>query len=98
MRGYSVKFPTVSIEKKFLKNLKKISPQKLQNKIRDEIKKLADNPRPHGEPKIKPPIRVYDYIAQYRLRIGNCRVLYDVDDGTRTVWIFFLRKRNERTY
>ena len=98
MKGYSVKFPTASIEKKFLKRLTKISPHKLQDKIMNEITRLADNPRPHGEPKIKPPIRVYDYVAQYRIRIGDYRVLYDVDDARRTVWIFFLRKRNERTY
>jgi len=98
MRSYLVRFPTSSIEKKFLKRLKKVSPQKLQIKIMDEIKKLSDNPRPHGEPKIKPPIRIYDYVAQYRLRVGDYRVLYDVDDATRTICVFFLRKRNERTY
>ncbi|MCX5666696.1 MAG: type II toxin-antitoxin system RelE/ParE family toxin [Candidatus Omnitrophica bacterium] len=59
---------------------------------------LADNPRPHGEPRIKPPIDVYNYAAQYRIRIGDLRVLYDVDDKTRTVWVLALRKRDESTY
>ena len=53
---------------------------------------------PKGEPKIKPPLEVYSFTAQYRLTIGNHRVLYDVDDDTKTVWILALRKRNERTY
>ncbi len=49
-------------------------------------------------PKIKPPLFVYQCAAQYRLKIRNYRVLYDVDDKERIVWIFDVRKRNERTY
>jgi len=37
------------------------------------------------------------FTAQYRLRIGDYRVLYDVDDERRIVWILALRKRGERT-
>ena len=95
---YKVKFPSVSIEKKFFKELKGIEPKHLQNEILDEALSLADNPRPKGEPKIKPPVEIYNFVAQYRLTIDNYRVLYDVDDRTKTVWIFSIRKRNERTY
>jgi mRNA-degrading endonuclease RelE of RelBE toxin-antitoxin system len=95
---YEVRFPSVSIAKKFEKALGSISPKALQDKIREQTLSLADNPRPYGEPKIKPPLEVYNYVAQYRLRVGSCRVLYDVDDRKRIVWIFALRKRNERTY
>lgn len=37
----------------------------------------------------------------YRLRVGNYRVLFDVDVGSGTVeivWIEEVRKRDERTY
>jgi len=95
---YEVKFPSNSIAKKFENALNDISSKELQNKIREETLSLADNTRPYGEPKIKPPLEVYSYVAQYRLRIGNYRVLYDVDDKRRIVWILALRKRNERTY
>ena len=64
----------------------------------EAIEGLVDNPRPAGEPKIKPPLIVYQYAAQYRLKIRNYRVLYDVDDKRQIVWIFDVRKRNERTY
>jgi len=94
---YKVRFPTSSLAKKFNKSLQHISPP-----MRDEIKEktiaLGNNPRPYGEPKIKPPAEVYNYVAQYRVRVGDYRVLYDVDDKRKTVWILALRKRNERTY
>ena len=95
---YKVKFPNASIEKKFFRDLKDIEPKHLQGKIIDDALSLANNPRPKGEPKIKPPLEIYNFVAQYRLSIDNYRVLYDVDDGTKTVWIFGIRKRNERTY
>lgn len=95
---YAVKFPGKSIEKKFLKFLNGISSKQLQDRIKEATLSLAAKPRPYGEPKIKPPIEVYNYIAQYRLRVGNYRILYDVDDKTKTVWILAIRKRNERTY
>ena len=95
---YEVKFPSSSLANKFTKALKNISPKELQHEIREKVLALGDNPRPHGEPKIKPPVEVYSYVAQFRLRIGNYRVLYDVEDKRRTVWVFALRKRNERTY
>jgi mRNA interferase RelE/StbE len=94
---YSVRFPAESIQKKFHKALE-IIPPKIQDEIMIAIEALADNPRPAGEPKIKPPLVVYQYAAQYRLKIRNYRVLYDVDDKQRIVWIFDVRKRNERTY
>ena len=95
---YKVKFPSISLERKFFKKLKDIEPKHLQDKILDEASALANNPRPKGEPKIKPPVEIYNFVAQYRLTIDNYRVLYDVDDRTKTVWIFGIRKRNERTY
>ncbi len=95
---HKVKFPASSIERKFFKELESVEPKILQKEIIDATKKLANNPRPQNEPKIKPPIEVYNYLAQYSLVIDNWRVLYDVNDGTKTVWIYALRKRSERTY
>ena len=94
---YSVCFPSETIQKKLHKALD-IIPPKIHDEIMEGIESLADNPRPAGEPKIKPPLIVYQYAAQYRLKIRNYRVLYDVDDKQRIVWIFDVRKRNERTY
>lgn len=95
---YEIRFPANSVAKKFQKSLDKISPKEIQEKIKKQVLGLADNPRPYGEPKIRPPVEVYDYVAQYRLRIGDYRVLYDVNDAKKIVWIFVLRRRNEKTY
>lgn len=95
---YKVKFPSSSIEKKFFKELDNVSPKKLQEEILDAAHSLTENPRPHGGPKISPPIGIYNYLAQYRLHAANWRIMYDVEDSTKTVWLLALRKRNERTY
>lgn len=94
---YSVRFPSEAIQKKFHKALE-IIPPKIQDEITEGIEGLADHPRPSGEPKLKPPLIVYQYAAQYRLKIRNYRVLYDVDDKSHIVWVFDVRKRKERTY
>ena len=94
---YGVRFPSEAIQKKFHRALE-IIPPKIQDEIMEGIESLAHDPRPAGEPKIKPPLVVYQYAAQHRLKIRNYRVLYDVDDRQRIVWIFDVRKRNERTY
>ena len=97
---YRVVFPSESIEKKFGKTLSQISP-KAQNDIMEAIEKLADNPRPFGQKPFKqlnPPIECYQFTAQYRIRIGDFRVLYNVDDVKKVVWILAIRKRNEKTY
>jgi mRNA-degrading endonuclease RelE of RelBE toxin-antitoxin system len=95
---YKVKFPNTSTEKKFYKELDDIQPKSLRDEIINAALDLAKDPRPKGEPKIKPPLEVYNFTAQYRISIKNYRVLYDVDDRIKTVWILAVRKRNERTY
>lgn len=98
---YEVKFPNHSLEKNFEKVILKIHPVNLQEEIMQQVQKLADNPRPFGEKpfkKLKPPIQLSQYTAQYRIRIGDFRVLYDVDDEKKIVWILVLRRRSEKTY
>lgn len=98
---YKVKFPNEHIKKIFDKHLSKIPQIKIQYKIMDAVEKLANNPRPYGKKpfkKLKPPIQFYQLTAQYRIRIEDYRVLYDIDDKRKIVWILALRKRGERTY
>ncbi len=95
--SYKVKFPSRSREKEFDKQLSKM-PDNIKNKILDVFEELAENPRPYGNPKIRPPISVGQDVASYRMRVGNHRILYDVDDTKKTVWILALRLRSEKTY
>jgi len=97
---YGVLFPNNSIQNKFEKILSKIH-KSIQNEIIEAIEGLADNPRSFGKrpfKKLKPPIQFYQFTAQYRIRIRDYRVLYDVDDAKKIVWILALRKREEKTY
>ena len=95
---YPVKFPSTSVEKSFRKALAQVSERKIRQAIMDTVEGLGAVPRPSGEQKIKPPLIVYSFTAQCRARVGPYRILYDVDDKTKTVWILTLRRRNERMY
>lgn len=98
--SYTARFPNISIEKKFWKDLSVI-PKKIQQSILAAIKSLEHEPRPFGAKSFKqltPPIELFRYVAQYRIRVESYRILYDVDDDLRVVWIFAVRRRNEKTY
>jgi len=99
--SYQYGFSKPSVEKKFEKALKKIPNSTLQDKIIQAVESLKDNPRPFGTKafkQLKPPIEFQKLTASYRIRIGDYRVLYDVDDKRKIVWLIALRKRGEGTY
>jgi mRNA interferase RelE/StbE len=56
------------------------------------IDKLSEDPRPHGVRKIQVPV------TAYRIRVGNYRVVYDVDDVKKLVVILQVVRRSETTY
>ena len=98
---YKVCFPSQSIENKFNKILIKITQVDIQNKVMKTIEDLGNIPYPFGKKvfkKLKPPLQFYQLVAQYRLRVGDYRILYDVDEEKKIVWILALRKRSEKTY
>ncbi len=94
---YKVVYPTPSIQKKLEKTLKKI-PANDQEALMDCIEALAWNPRPHDSIKIDPGISISNMIAEYRIRVGDYRILYDIEDSRKTVYVMAIRKRNEATY
>lgn len=98
---YQIKFPAHSLESKFDKSLSKIPQTNIQDDIMETVEKLADNPRPYGKKafkKLSPPVQFHQFAASYRMRVRSYRVLYDVEDKRKIVWILALRKRGERTY
>ena len=54
------------------------------------LKTLAQNPRPPGCEKLAGEV--------YRIRVGDLRVIYLVDDAARRVEVGAVRRRSERTY
>ncbi|CAG5012051.1 hypothetical protein DYBT9275_05090 [Dyadobacter sp. CECT 9275] len=75
---------TASAQKE-LRKLSKIEAER----IIPAIKMLASNPRPHGCKKLVATKN------SYRIRIGNYRVLYHIDDFIRVVEVSGIRHRSE---
>ncbi len=63
-------------------------PRHLLGQVMNRIEKLASQPRPRGCKKISDP-------AIYRVRQGDYRVVYQVEDSTRTVTVFKIGHRRE---
>ena len=62
------------------------------DRIRSHILSLERNPRPHGSLKLQGPFH------RVRVRVGDWRILYAVDDRQETVTILRVLRRSERTY
>ena len=96
---YAVVFPSERVERLFQKTLEKI-PTDYRAAIVDAVRSLKTNPRPQGKrtKKLIGERIVSQFTAEYRLRVGSYRVLYDVDDQRKKVVLLKLAKRNEQTY
>jgi mRNA interferase RelE/StbE len=96
---YGVVFPSERAERLFEKTLEKI-PADYQTAIAEAIRGLSLNPRPGGKrhKKLKGHVVVSQFLAQYRLRVGPYRILYDVDTPRKKVLLLKLVKRDEHTY
>lgn len=62
-------------------------------RVKEAIQKLQQDPRTRGAIKL-----THAPVAEYRYRVGNLRILYDIDDGQALVLVLDIRKRDERTY
>lgn len=60
-------------------------------RIADRLLELEFQPRPFGACKLKGS-------PFYRLRIGDWRAIYEIDDARHLVWIARLLRRSEKTY
>ncbi|HAZ07793.1 MAG TPA: type II toxin-antitoxin system mRNA interferase toxin, RelE/StbE family [Elusimicrobia bacterium] len=60
------------------------------SRLEQHIIGLGTGPRPHGAKKLQDKL--------HRIRVGNWRVLYAVQDLERVVTILRVLRRNERTY
>jgi len=78
---------SVSLKKSAEKEFRAI-PAKDLKRIIEKIQALAHQPRPHGcEPMVGQ--------ERYRIRQGDWRVVYAVDDSQRTVTIYKIGHRRE---
>ena len=80
----------IVIEKKAEKEAEKI-PVKYRASIDRAILSLATDPRPQGSRKLTAK-------EGYRIRTGNYRILYTIDDTRKTVIIYRIKIRDKSTY
>jgi len=66
-----------------------IAKRQDRERIRQRIERLADNPRPAGSKKLKGP---HD---RHRIRQGDYRILYSIDDAIRVVAIVHVGHRKD---
>ena len=96
---YEVGFPSERAEKEFFKALSK-APQKGQGRILEWFDKLALDPRPQGKnfKFLKGDVSLFQSLAHYRIREGDWRILYDIDEARKRVVLLALRRRGHHAY
>ena len=78
----------VYLERAAEKDLKKL-PGEIFQRIITHIKSLAETPRPPGCRKIT------GTKNDWRIRVGDYRIIYEVDDNVRVVKVMRVRDRRE---
>lgn len=74
------------------KSLKRI-PRRSQEHLKQAIEILAANPRRIGVVKL-----TAFGVADYRLRVGNYRILFDILEEKKTLIILDIKRRTSTTY
>lgn len=79
----------LSIKPSAGKELEAVDSKADRSRIVAKIAALATNPRPHGSEKLA------GYDDRYRIRQGNYRVVYEIDDDASHVTIYKIGHRRE---
>jgi mRNA interferase RelE/StbE len=64
-------------------------PRALFERVNERILSLRDDPRPHGVRKL------VGALEGWRIRVGDYRILYQIDDDAQTVTIVRVKHRRE---
>jgi len=78
----------ILLERSAERDLKKL-PKNMFDRVVLSIKSLAGNTRPHGARKIT------GSSNDWRIRVGEYRIIYEIDDEVRVVKIMRVRHRRE---
>ena len=79
---------TVEVSAQARKQLKRM-PKADKKRILDKIASLADNPRPFGYKKL------FYYTDFFRVRVGNYRVIYTIEDKQLIVMVVEVTDRRD---
>jgi mRNA interferase RelE/StbE len=78
---------SVSLKRSVLKDLKLV-PAKDRARVMDRIGALADDPRPPGCEKLSA-------LERYRVRVGDYRIVYAIEDRELVVWVVRVGHRRD---
>jgi mRNA interferase RelE/StbE len=78
---------SIEITKKALKDLAKVATT-AEATIRERIEALAEDPRPYGYKQLKGS-------GLFRIRVGDYRVIYDIDDNVLIILILKVAHRSD---
>jgi mRNA interferase RelE/StbE len=79
---------TIIISKSIHKQIDSL-PDELKMRIVEKVNNLKEEPRPTGIVKLK------GYANEYRLRIGDYRVRYEIDDSNQKIQILQCKHRKD---
>lgn len=85
----------IVVKQSVYKELERL-PEKVQDKIFEKISELSSEPRPFGITKLKEfnlanqPFKDY-----YRIRVGNYRIIYAIQDAIITITVVKVAHRKE---
>ena len=79
---------TVVVHREAKRELRRLPRHILQSAL-ESIRALATDPYPSGCSKLK------GHASLYRVRVGDWRIVYDVDDALRTVTVLRVASRGE---
>ena len=80
---------TLSVKPKVEKYLDGIRDARLYQRLRDAIGGLASNPRPPGS------LRMQGEDGLYRVRVGDFRIIYQIQDAVLVVLVVQIGNRKE---
>ena len=78
----------IVLERQAEKDLKRLPPD-IFHRVVPYLKQLEEDPKPHGCRKLS------GSADDWRIRIGDYRVLYEIDENARMVKIWRIRHRRE---
>ena len=64
-------------------------PQQLANRVDQHIEALREDPRPSGVKKLR------GYTDTYRVRVGNRRIIYTIDDRAQIITLLTIDDRKD---
>lgn len=80
---------SLEIKRSAVAELEAVEPRAQRQRIVTRVRALADEPRPEGAQKLA------GTAARYRIRQGEFRILYEIDDRERRVVVVKIGHRRE---